>query len=298
MKQEKPSRYHPLLQGAIELHVHSSPSIFPRKQTDWELVENVWEARMAGVVIKAHEGETVNRATLLREKFPSLHIYGGLVLNAFTGGLSPLAVDIAIQMGAKVIWMPTLSAEQHQRYYRQRSTGQLYGGAKGFPKTPPLKILDSKGKLLSEVVEILHLIAEANIILATGHLSNQEVHVLVQEAKQLGIEKILIQHVDLGITRLPLEEQKKLASMGCILEKCYLACGPDFNNLTVAQMADSIREIGPESCVLVTDYGQQHNMPPVKALSTFIEQMLENGISESSIERMVSKNPKQLLDIL
>jgi len=35
------SAYHPLLKGAIELHCHSHPSIFPRRQTDWELIEDV-----------------------------------------------------------------------------------------------------------------------------------------------------------------------------------------------------------------------------------------------------------------
>lgn len=87
---------HPLLKDAIELHVHSAPSIFPRRQTDWELIEDVRKAGMAGVVLKAHEGQTYDRATLLREKNPDLHIYGGLVCNFFSGGLSPAAVDVAL----------------------------------------------------------------------------------------------------------------------------------------------------------------------------------------------------------
>lgn len=49
------SEYHSLLKGAIELHCHTSPSLFPRKQTDWELIEDIKVAGMAGVVLKAHE---------------------------------------------------------------------------------------------------------------------------------------------------------------------------------------------------------------------------------------------------
>lgn len=68
---------------------------------------------MAGAVLKAHEASTVDRTTLIRLKEPDLLVYGGLVLNEFTGGLSPKAVDAAIRQGAKIIWMPTISANQH-----------------------------------------------------------------------------------------------------------------------------------------------------------------------------------------
>ncbi|HZG72531.1 MAG TPA: DUF6282 family protein, partial [Chondromyces sp.] len=114
--------FHSLLEGAIELHCHSYPSIFPRKQTDWELIEDVKQAKMAGVVLKAHEASTVDRATLIRLKEPGLHVYGGLVLNEFTGGLSPKAVDAAIRQGAKIIWMPTISANQHCCHFAKKKT--------------------------------------------------------------------------------------------------------------------------------------------------------------------------------
>jgi len=290
--------FHPLLKGAIELHVHSSPSIFPRKQTDWELIEDVHHAGMSGVVLKAHEGQTYDRAALISEKYPHLHVYGGLVCNLFSGGLSPDAVDIALQMGAKIIWMPTISAEQHQKYYSRRPTGKLFNSEKPLPQSSRgITVLNVEGKLSVEVQEILHLIAEKDVILATGHLAPYEVEILVREAKQIGVQKILIQHADLGIAKIPLDMQQALARQGCILEKCYLACGPDFNDISLAGMAESIKVLKAESCVMVTDFGQAHNAPPIEALGQFIGDMLSNGISEYEIEQMVSVNPKQLLDI-
>ena len=116
------SKFHPLLKGAIELHCHSYPSLFPRIQNDWELLEDVKAAGMAGVVLKAHEAQTVDRATLLRLKEPELHVYGGLVCNFFTGGLSPVAVDAAIRLGAKVIWMPTFSSKEHCCHFGKKET--------------------------------------------------------------------------------------------------------------------------------------------------------------------------------
>jgi hypothetical protein len=289
--------YHSLLEGAIELHCHSYPSIFPRKQTDWELIEDVKKAKMAGVVLKAHEASTVDRATLLRLKEPGLHIYGGLVLNEFTGGLSPMAVDAAIQLGAKVIWMPTISANEHCCHFGKKQT-RLFNSEK--PLANPeqgLTIFDENKQIKQNVHEILALISEANITLATGHLSVEEVSALIDAAKSHGIEKILIQHADLGIAPVPIPYQIEFARKGAIIEKCYMACSEDFNDLSVSQMAETIREIGADSCVLVTDYGQEHNIPPIEALSQFVQEMIENGISEKEIQTMIVHNPKKLLGL-
>ncbi|MEH7613011.1 MULTISPECIES: DUF6282 family protein [Bacillaceae] len=289
--------FHPLLKGAIELHVHSSPSLFPRKQTDWELVEDVKKAGMAGVVLKAHEAQTADRATLIREKEPGLHVYGGLVCNYFTGGLSPTAVDAAIRLGAKVIWMPTFSAEQHQRFFGKKKSNFFNSKRALTHPSAGIEIWDENRNIYPEVYEILELVAEANVILATGHLEVEEVLALVDAAKERKVEKILIQHTDLGIARVPFEYEKQLVKKGCILEKCYLASSEDFNDISTQEMAESIKQLGAESCVMVTDYGQQHNIPPIKALSNFIEDMLRHGITEEEILTMVNYNPKKLLGI-
>jgi hypothetical protein len=262
------------------------------------LVEDVREAGMSGLVLKAHEGQTYDRASLIRMRYPALNVFGGLVCNAFVGGLNPSAVDVAIQMGAKIIWMPTLSAEQHHNYYSDRGSGKLFNSSRpltGLGST--LTVLNEEGNVLPEVEEILHLIAENDVVLATGHLSPREVEVLVPRAKKIGVDKILIQHVDLGIAKIPLVMQKALADQGCILEKCYLACASDFNDLSIEEMAHTIGMLSASSCAIVTDFGQAHNVAPVEALGQFIGALLSHGLTEGQIERMVSSNPRQLLDI-
>jgi len=289
-----PTDFHYLLEEAVELHVHSSPSLFPRRQSDWELIHDVKQAKMAGVVIKSHESQTVDRANVIQEKEPNIKVYGGLVCNHFTGGLSPITVDTAIQLGAKIIWMPTFSAEEHQRYFGKKQT-KFFNSDKKLGHTHGLQIWDENKKILNEVHEILSLIGEANIILATGHLSPMEVKVLVNAAKEHKVEKILIQHVDLGIAPIPFTLQKELVQKGCILEKCYLACGEDFKDISKRKMAESIKLLGANSCVMVTDYGQSHNIRPIIALSNFVGDMLQEGITPIEIRKMIVRNPKQLL---
>lgn len=288
--------FHPLLEGAIELHCHSYPSVFSRRQTDWELINDVKIAKMAGVILKSHEASTIDRATLIRLKEPGLHVYGGIVLNEFTGGLSPKAVDMAIRQGAKIIWMPTISAHQHCSHFGKKKT-RLFNSERSLPPGEGLTIWNENKQIKPEVNEILSLIGEANITLATGHLAAEEVAVLIDAAKVHGVEKILIQHADLGIAPISIELQKEFAKKGAIIEKCYLACSQDFLDLSVSQMADTIRQIGVNSCVLVTDYGQDHNIPPIEALDHFIREILKAGITETEVKKMIVDNPRKLLDI-
>ncbi len=288
--------YHPLLKGAYDLHVHSSPSAFPRKQTDWELAAEARKAGMGGFLLKAHEGVTHDRATLIREKMPDMNVYGGLVCNLYTGGLSSFAVDMALRMGAKVIWMPTISAKQHAKYFAEHTKDRFFNSKKALDDSAStLTVLNQDGSVKDEVKQILHGIASYDATMATGHLAPDEVDVLVEEALSIGVKRILIQHADLGIAQVPMDLQKKFARQGCIIEKCYLACGEDFKNSTIQQMADSIRELGADSCVLVTDYGQPHNITPVQGLQEFVVRLLECGIREEEIKKMIVRNPEKLL---
>lgn len=288
--------YHPLLEGAYELHCHSAPSIFPRSQTAWELVEDLKQAKMGGAILKAHEASTVDVASVIQMKEPAVHVFGGLVLNYFTGGICPFAVDAAIRQGAKIIWMPTISTKQHQNYFASRST-RLFQSKQSLPETSGVTIFDEQDQVRDEVYEVLDLISEAGIILATGHLSVREVDVLIEIAKERSVEKILVQHADLGIAKIPLDKQIKYARQGAIIEKCYLACSSDFNDLTISEMGQTINQIGAESCVLVTDYGQKHHIPTVQAFNKQVIELLQNGHTETDIETMIVKNPKQLLGL-
>jgi hypothetical protein len=293
--------FHPLLQGAIELHIHGYPSIFPRVQDVWEIASDAEAAGMAGFVLKAHEWPTGPLMEAVQAGTPGLQVFGGLVCNPSAGGLNPEVVEAQLKCEkTKIVWMPTTASNAHLHSDFAHKPTKLFGGS-GSPVASAetgLQIWNDRKELLPEVHAILDLIAERDAILATGHLSPEEVDVLVDAAIEHKISKILIQHVDVGIVPIPFEQQKRLAAKGAILEKCYLAC-TDFGeeSMPLAKMADSIKQIGPESCVLVTDYGQKHNVPPVQALSQFVSEMLENGVSEAEISQMITVNPRRLLNL-
>lgn len=288
------SLFHPLLEGAYDFHIHSYPSIFDRKQTDWELIEDAKKAKMGGLVLKSHESSTVERAFLIREKEPLINVFGGIVLNQHVGGLNPHAVETSLKMGGKVVWLPTISAEQHQQYFKSENT-RLFNGNPLLSES--IVSVEEDGHLTDNMEVILRLINDYDAVLATGHLSLREQHLIVHAAKKAGVKKILIQHADMGISKIPLEDQQYFASQGCIIEKCLLACSSDFHDLTVEGMARTIKTIGHKSCILVTDYGQPHHDAPIYAMNRFVKDLLQHGIQENQITYMLKDNPKFLLGI-
>ncbi len=74
-------------------------------------------AGFRALLYKDHYYLGVPHAVILEKLFPDtgVRLFSGLVLNNANGGINPHAVDHAASIGAKIIWMPTISAEKpHQ----------------------------------------------------------------------------------------------------------------------------------------------------------------------------------------
>ncbi|MDR7482090.1 MAG: DUF6282 family protein [Armatimonadota bacterium] len=268
------------LTGAFDMHVHAAPDVVPRRLDDLELARRARDAGLAGVLLKSHHGSTVERALLATQAVPGARVFGGLVLNDPVGGLNPAAVETALRLGAREIWMPTQAAWNHRRFY---------GEGNG------MRILDAAGQLRPEVHEILRLIATADVILGTGHLSGAEIEVLVTAALAAGVRKVLITHPETHLTWLDVEAQRDLARRGVFFERCLLSTRPDGGSVSVGQIAEHIRQVGAGSTVLATDYGQPHNPCPVDGLRAFVAGLRAEGISERDLEVMTKVTPRMLL---
>jgi Family of unknown function (DUF6282) len=288
-----------LLQGAIDLHQHAAPSLFERVTDDVGLAAEARARGMRGVLLKAHEQDTTGRAALVRRQVSGIEAYGGIVLNHHTGGLNPAAVDNSIKLGARMVWMPTLSAQHHIDHFGGSHFGKAMKG-RTETRTPArgISVLDDTGVLLPAAREILDLIAGASVCLSTGHLSPREIMALVREARRAGVTRILVTHPDLTLTGLTVEDQKALAAEGAVLEKDIIVMMPAWQSLSLEQMTKSIREIGPQHCVLATDFGQLHHPIPPEGLRMFVQMLLEQGIGPDEIRTMIVDNPARLLNLV
>lgn len=287
-----------LLRGAIDVHIHTAPDIVPRLLNDFELAEAAREAGMAAIVLKSHHMLTADRAQIAQKAFPEVKVFGGLALNLpACGGLNPEAVKVAIRMGAKVIWLPTLSAANHIEKTKTRVTGNLGVMSQGF--TPqPVCVVGGDGVIVPALAEILELVAAADIVLATGHLSVAEIKTVVAAARAAGVRKVLVDHPELWLIGMSIEDQRELAAAGAMMEVCARsATAPGHADLSPRILAERIMAVGAEHIVMATDYGQADSPPAPEGLRWYIEQMLECGIAAHDVERMTKVNPTRLLGL-
>ena len=307
--------------GVFDMHVHTAPDIAPRKTDDLELAKAAAEAGMGGFILKSHLGSTVERAYLVNQMVPDIRVFGGLVLNFPVGGLNPFAVDSYVRLGAKEVWMPSLSAEYTLTYQRAHvpledriAFNQAHGGASVPPsmKVQPgdpwpwskngrgISIFDETGKIVPEVWTILEILAPKDVILGTAHLSVPETHALVDAAKEMGVKRILATHPEY-MAPLSVEDQRVLAKKGVFFERCFVltteATKAVGGFLPLDVIVKNIRAIGVESTVLGTDFGQAKNIHPVLAMQEYLKRLREAGFKESEIESMAVKTPKALLGI-
>ncbi len=282
------------LEGAFDIHTHPGPSIFPRLMNDAELAAAAQQAGMKGVVIKAHEGSTVERAAQLDDS-EGFRVLGGITLNRFVGGLNPIALECALALGAKIVWMPTLHAANHIRFFGKAGFhAQKSSTSESIAE--PVEILDAEGRLLPETNIILDLVAaNPDAALSSGHLSVQEIRVLFQEAQRRGIEKLLLTHPELPVSGFDLSFQTEMADLGAMIERNVLPHYPDWGNVPVERTVHEIRALGPERCILATDLGQANKPPPPMGLAEFCDRLMASGLDEASIRMLITANPVRLI---
>lgn len=291
-----------LLAGAYDMHVHSGPDVLPRKFDDVLLAERTRAAGMAGFVLKSHYVCTADRAALIRQMFPDVKAYGGIVLNNAVGGLNPIAVDIAGRLGNKVVWLPTVdSANELENVAGQKDESKLpywmniarEMRAMGIAG-PWLKVTDEDGKVSKETHDCLELIGKHDMILATGHISPAEMPAVVQAAAEHKVQRIVITHPEFPTTCLSLDEQRQLAQFDVFFERCFTTAYT--NKISWERMFENIRTIGPSSTILSTDLGQSNNPFVDEGLAIFVQKLLDADFTEQEIQQMAGHNAAQVLE--
>jgi predicted metal-dependent TIM-barrel fold hydrolase len=282
-----------ILKGAIDLHIHAGPDLFPRELDEAEVVSQAKEVEMKAVLLKSHFTTNADRVLNLRKRFDDISIYGTLVLNMSVGGINPEAVFTALNFDARRIEMPTVDSKQHIHLL-----GRTYPWSKiQLPAIDGISILDKNGKLIPEVTQIVELVADYNAILCTGHLTVPEMYPLIKAAKESGVEKILVTHADLDVVSVSKDDQKRMADMGAIIEHCFTPCTHLRQRLDPRNIVEAIKHVGADRCVMSSDMGQPVNPIPREGFRMFIKTMLHLGISEREINTMIRDNPAKLLEI-
>ena len=162
------------LAGAADLHCHFGPD--PHRARSVDAFEAAREAAAAGhraIVLKSHDSPTASLAWAVHATSATRSpVFGGICCDREVGGVNPAAVEVALDLGARIVWLPTLSSRQD---FENGVAAQL-----GIPG-PGIVVIDDDGELLPETKEVLALVREHDAILATGHVSAAE-HYAVTKA--------------------------------------------------------------------------------------------------------------------
>lgn len=287
-----------LLVGAVDLHCHSGPAAMPRILDHHDALMDCADARFRALVYKDHFYLGTAHAMLLEKLFPEtgVRLFSGIALNNASGGINPHAVDHAVGLGAKIVWMPTLSADNHIK--------QLAGQAKTFPKTVrrmldpiPLSALDANGRLSDATKHVLDLIAEADIILAGGHLPASELLIVFEEAGKRGVKKMIVNHPTY-IVGCSDDDIRELVKLGVYMEHsiCMFVegrskkYGPD-------KLAHLIEVAGVDRTLLCSDLGLVGSPRPVDGYRAIVKTLLDLQMPAADIRKLIGSNAAALLNL-
>jgi hypothetical protein len=288
-----------LLRGAFDTHVHISPDVVERKIDDISLAHRFAELGMAGFGLKSHYGSTAERASVVRAAVPGIQVLGAISLNRAVGGMNPLAVEIAAREGARIVWFPTVDSE-NEAHEREAPPGakvpvwvkvQLDLREQGI-EIEPVPVVDGNGGVLPETQTVLELIARHDMVLATGHLSRDEIFTVVDAAVDAGVKTIVITHPEFPSQSVGTDDQRALAEKGALLERCFTT--PHTGKVPWETWIENIRATGAENSVLSTDLGQSFNPPVEDGLALMVDRLLEAGFDEEEVHTMAVTNTRRV----
>jgi hypothetical protein len=287
-----------LLVGAVDLHCHSGPAAMPRILDHREAMLDAERAGFRALLFKDHYYVGMPHAILLQTLFPDekVRLFSGIALNNASGGINPHAVDHAVGLGAAIVWMPTLSAANHLADAGKQT--------KTFPKTTrrmlppqPLSVLDANGALTDASKQVLDIIAQADIILAGGHLSAAELAILFEEAARRGVRKLLVNHPTyvIGCTDADI---RGLVGLGAFMEHSIgMFVGGKSLKFTPEDLAHLIEVAGVERTILSSDLGLVGGPRPVEGFRAIVQILLDLQMGEIDIKTLIGDNAASLLNL-
>lgn len=191
-----------------------------------------------------------------------------------------------------MVWLPTFEANHHLKTFVGLGDG--------------LKVA-ADGKVVPETEAVLKVIARENLVLQTGHISPEEVLLVLKRGKELGVKHFVVTHAMASVPNLSLEQMKQVASEGEYLELDFLnhligehahqEWMTHWKQVSINDMATAIKIVGAAHFILATDLGQTGNPTHPDGYEQLVIGLKKAGIAQDDIDLMMKKNPARLLGL-
>jgi len=291
-----------ILEGAVDLHVHPAPSPLPRRIGAFEAAELAGEAGFEAIVVKSHHHSTVMDVLALQgdgdRAGSGARVFGGIALNSAVGGLNPHAVDLALKMGGKIVWFPTIGSPQHIAHHRAHPDLKFPKLAVRLEPEEPIDVFGDDGDLKPEVYRVLESIADADAILASGHMAPASITAVFEAAREKGVRRMLVNHPNFVI-EASYDDARNWVALGAVIEHslCMYDEASSFYHWDLDTLVKWIEAVGAEHSTLGSDLGQEGNPLPTESFRKIVGALLDRGMPERDVRRMVSDNPARLLGV-
>jgi len=276
----------PALVGAIDLHAHHDPDSYPRDLDGFEVARLARDRGMRGIVLKNHWTETAGLAYLARKyATPGFEVFGAVTLDTAVGGVNPQAVRYMVDVvgnRGRIVWMPTHDSE-HEVHYNKESR--------------PFVSVSRDGKLLPNVHEVIGLVAQHDLALATGHVTPEEALMILRAAKAAGVRRLIVTHplLDPQFTYMSVEQLRIAADLGAFIEITGGAVIRDGEPKTRALAA--LRAIGARRFFVGSDAGLIGRENHTDTLALAAKALRAAGFPESDLTLMFKDNPAFLVNL-
>jgi hypothetical protein len=270
-----------VIDGIVDFHVHSAPSLAPRHNHDPETMDEAKAAGISKFVLKAHEGSSAERAVLLGDD-----AIGGVVLNSPVGGANPDAVAVAAALGARVAWLPTISSPAHIAASSNPELSAHKGIA--FREVPVVE----DGAVRLEWLDVFDEIARNDMVLASGHLTMDQAVVALDTARQRGVQRLVVNHPGMAFLEWRDDHLEHFRALDAHLEIGVLAdilaseAGPRTEDLVAAYPHELL--------VFGSDLGHRDYPPIAEGIRAWVER-LDPVLGDTGLEMVARISAAALL---
>src|SRR5262245_48304797 len=276
----------PALVGAIDLHAHHDPDSYPRDLDGFEVAKLARDRGLRGIVLKNHWTETAGLAYLARKyATPGFDVFGSVTLDTAVGGVNPQAVRYMVDVvghRGRIVWMPTHDSEHEVRYNKE---------------SRPFVSVSRAGALLPAVHEVITIVAQHDLALATGHVTPDEALLILRAAKAAGVKRLIVTHplLDPQFTYMRVEQLRAAADLGAFIEITGGAVARDGEPKKRA--LEALRAIGARHFFVGSDAGLAGRQNHTDTLALAAKALRAAGLTEADLTAMFKDNPAFLVNL-